>query len=371
MRDDLKAFLNYYGSTADRLGAKKKAYNRGIRKDRNPVIRMFLQDLSDLNEGGKLLRGVLVALGYRIGGGGAEEYADDLALAYEIFQTAILVHDDVIDNAALRRGKITIHRRYGHRLEVRGIRMVSDMESPEHISASTAVCAGDVGLYLANLKIAESYADDPNLSRLISYFDRVFLDTIKGELLDIVLPYEMQDVSRTREEQMKLLETSIQDIYRLKTAGYSVVGPLHLGMMLAGAGEDEMRALDRAADDIGVAYQIMDDILGVYADTEALGKDAGSDIAEFKQTILYMYVRSYAPEYEEELLRYYGREVTEESLEAVRRIFDESGALEYARSAMKACFERAGRKIGRMKFLSAGDRAVLRGFIEWCSGRRK
>ena len=371
MSANLNSFQAYYDGTAARLKKKAAAYNRKLRKDPNPFIRMFKEDLADLSDGGKFLRGMLVSLGYRLGGGTDAETADALALAFEIFQTGVLIHDDIIDNAVMRRGKLTIQRRYRRRLEVRGTKMVSQMEAPGWVAEATALCAGDLGLYYANLEIAKAYRDNPRLGDLITYFDETVIDTIRGELLDVVLAYELQDSSYTEEERKALLEKSIGDIYRLKTARYSVIGPLHLGMMLAGAPDDQLRAVDRAADDIGVAYQIMDDILGIYADAELLGKDVGSDIAEFKQTLLYMYVCTRKPEAAERLLEYYGKPVTEESLEAVRQIFRDSGALEYARGSMNACFERAERKIARMKFLPAEDRAILRGFVEWCQGRRK
>jgi geranylgeranyl pyrophosphate synthase len=116
----------------------------------------------------------------------------------------------------------------------------------------------------------------------------------------------------------------------------------------------------------------MDDILGTFADPDILGKDVGSDVAEFKQTILYMYVRTMKPEYTDELLQYYGKKrVTAKDIEQVQRIFEESGALGYAQSVLADYFESAERKIGRMKFISAEDKKILRGFISYCKGRRK
>lgn len=151
-----------------------------------------------------------------------------------------------------------------------------------------------------------------------------------------------------------------------------MIGPLHLGMILGGAEPKEMAALDRCARDIGIAYQIMDDILGVFADPKILGKDVGSDVAEYKQTILYMYVRTMKPEFAEELLQYYGKKhVTSRDIEQVQRIFEESGALAYARSVLADHFESAERKISRMKFMDAEDKKILRGFISYCKGRRK
>jgi len=380
MRKDrnLETFRKFYEETYKRLEKKTHAYNRSLKKDDNPIIRPFMEDLADLNQGGKMLRGMLVVFGYQIAkhARGASDIdlsiSDALAQTFEMFQTGVLIHDDVSDNAAQRRGKITVHRRYEHRLDVRDIRMVSGIEKPQEIAKSVGICVGDLGIYYANKLLADSYGSDPALGQLISYFDDIVIQTIRGELLDVVLPYEIQDPGIGEEERAKLLEKSIYDIYFLKTAGYSVIGPLHLGMILGGAEPKEMAALDRCARDIGIAYQIMDDILGVFADPKILGKDVGSDVAEYKQTILYMYVRTMKPEFAEELLQYYGKKhVTSRDIEQVQRIFEESGALAYARSVLADHFESAERKISRMKFMDAEDKKILRGFISYCKGRRK
>ena len=380
MRKDrnLEAFRKFYEETYKRLEKKTHTYNRSLKKDDNPIIRPFMEDLADLNQGGKMLRGMLVVFGYQIArhARGASDIdlpvSDALAQTFEMFQTGVLVHDDVIDNAAQRRGKITVHRRYEHRLDVRDIQMVSGIEKPQEIAKSVGICVGDLGIYYANKLLADSYGSDPALGQLISYFDDIVIQTIRGELLDVVLPYEIQDPGIGEEERAKLLEKSIYDIYFLKTAGYSVIGPLHLGMILGGAEPKEMAALDRCARDIGIAYQIMDDILGVFADPKILGKDVGSDVAEYKQTILYMYVRTMKAEYAEELLQYYGKKhVTSKDIEQVQRIFEESGALTYAQSVLADHFESAERKISRMKFMDSEDKKILRGFISYCKGRRK
>lgn len=380
MRKDrnFEAFREFYSQAFTRLSKKTAVYNRTLKKDDNPIIRPFMEDLADLNEGGKMLRGMLVGLGYQIARNAAGEedvdlsVSDALAQTFEMFQTGVLVHDDVIDNAAQRRGKITVHRRYEHRLSVRDIQMVSGIEKPQEIAKSVGICVGDLGIYYANKLLADSYKEEAVLGELISYFDDIVIQTIRGELLDVVLPYEIQDPGIDETERAKLLEKSIYDIYFLKTAGYSVIGPLHLGMILGGADKKQMAALDRCAKDIGIAYQIMDDILGVFADPKILGKDVGSDVAEYKQTILYMYVRTMKPEYSEELLQYYGKKhVNSRDIEEVQRIFEESGALAYAQNILAEHFDSAERKIGRMKFMTPGDKKIMRGFISYCKGRRK
>ncbi len=375
---ELAAFSTFYSDSLNRLTKKTNAYNKTLRKEPNPLIRPFLEDLADLNSGGKMLRGMLVNLGYQIAvhmnGESACNAAesDMLALAFEIFQTGVLVHDDIIDNAGTRRGKITVHRRYEHRLNVRETRMVAAGEKADNLAKSTAICVGDIGIYFANRQIVDHYSANEHLADLIGYFDDIVIRTIRGELLDIVLPYEIQDECYSEEEKKKLLAQSIWDIYYLKTAGYSVIGPLHLGMILGGADEKQMKALDRVAEDIGIAYQIMDDILGIYADPEKLGKDVGSDITEFKQTILYMYVCTMKPEYEEDLLKIYGKKrISDAELDEVQRIFRESGALSYAQEMLGVCFERAEKRLARIKGMSREDKEILRGFITYCKGRRK
>ena len=375
---ELAAFSAFYSDSLNRLTKKTNAYNKVMRKEPNPIIRPFREDLADLNTGGKMLRGMLVNLGYQIAvhmnGEAACNAAesDMLALAFEIFQTGVLVHDDIIDNAGTRRGKITVHRRYEHRLNVRETKMVAAGEKPGNLAKSAAICVGDLGIYYANKQIVDNYAQNEHLAALIGYFDDIVIQTIRGELLDVVLPYEIQDDKYSPEEKKKLLEKSIWDIYYLKTAGYSVIGPLHLGMILGGADEKQMKALDRVAEDIGIAYQIMDDILGVFADPEKLGKDVGSDITEFKQTILYMYVCTMKPEYEEELLQIYGKKrISDAELDEVQRIFRESGALAYAQEMLGDCFERAEKRLARIKGMSREDKAILRGFITYCKGRRR
>lgn len=375
---ELAAFSAFYSDSLNRLTKKTNAYNKVMRKEPNPIIRPFREDLADLNTGGKMLRGMLVNLGYQIAVHMNGEVAcnaaesDMLALAFEIFQTGVLVHDDIIDNAGTRRGKITVHRRYEHRLNVRETKMVAAGEKPGNLAKSAAICVGDLGIYYANKQIVDYYAQNEHLAALIGYFDDIVVQTIRGELLDVVLPYEIQDDKYSPEEKKKLLEKSIWDIYYLKTAGYSVIGPLHLGMILGGADEKQMKALDRVAEDIGIAYQIMDDILGVFADPEKLGKDVGSDITEFKQTILYMYVCTMKPEYEEELLQIYGKKrISDAELDEVQRIFRESGALAYAQEMLGDCFERAEKRLARIKGMSKEDKAILRGFITYCKGRRK
>ena len=373
MKND--AFARFYKENARRLAKEIGRRNRKMTKDKNPIIASMLRDVADLNSGGKLLRGVLVLLGYRIarnitsGETTDTSYADGAAIAFELFQTGVLIHDDIIDNADTRRGKTTIQRRYEKRLSERKL---AEGAAALKTGESAAICAGDYGLYMANLTLAEAYAGDPCLAELIRYFDTVILDTIRGELLDVMLPVEISDPALDPAEAAALRRESILTIYRLKTAQYSVVGPLHLGMILGGAPKKALKDLDVFAENLGIAFQIKDDILGVFADADVLGKDVGSDIEEKKQTYLSMYVENECPAHAAALAEYYGKPgAGAETVEKVRAIFRESGALKFAEDEMEKLFFAAEKKLTGMKDLLPEDKAVLTGLIAYMRGRKK
>ncbi len=366
------AFQNFYKNSLANLQKKTEEYNLQIQQEPNAILRPFQVEFARMNEGGKMLRGMLVNLGYKIAGGEDIPYSDDLALAFELFQTAVLIHDDIIDKADTRRDKPTIHKEYERSLVKRSIKMVSSQETESSLGASAALCVGDLGLFYANRQVAEHYKDNPKLAELILYFDQIILDTIRGELLDVVLPYELQDPSLSEQEKQELLTKSVFEIYHLKTAFYSVIGPLHLGMLLGDLPKAEMDILDEICDDLGIAFQIKDDILGVFSGEEETGKDAGSDVAEFKQTILYMYVMTKAPEYASRLEKLYGREdLTPEMLVEVQELFKASGAYRYAVDTMEECFERAEEKMHFLKHVDQESLQILQGFISYLRERTK
>jgi geranylgeranyl diphosphate synthase type I len=369
---DTEAFLAFYEASRKHLSGLLAGYNERLTDEDNALLKPFLNSFAEMNEGGKLLRGMLVHLGASIGGIEDMTASDPLALAFEVFQTAVLIHDDVIDRAEYRRDKQTIHRRYEDSLKKRGIPMAAEGETEAALGQAAAICVGDLGLYKANRLIAEAYRNSPKAAQLILYFDDVIIDTIRGELLDVVLPCELSDPVRSKEEADKLLVQSVFEIYRLKTALYSVTGPVHLGMLLGTRSDGEMRLVDQMTEKLGVAFQIRDDILGIYGSAEEMGKDVGSDVEEFKQTILYMYTAAMTKDGAASLQGLYGKkDVTEDDLGKVREIFRESGALAYAEETMEDCFKEASDMLSSMSFLSEDIRKILSGFIAYLRDRTK
>lgn len=309
-----------------------------------------------MNTNGKLVRGVLVDLGYYLLKDN-NEYSNDLALAYEIFQTAILVHDDIIDQDEKRRGVNTIHYENYNKYK-----SYNSIET-KHLSNSIAICMGDLGLFEANKIISTSYKEDPNLSKVLINFNDTVLNTIKGEILDVILPFESKNIGINSD----ILEKSIMDIYRLKTSHYTIIGPLSVGLILAGSDESKLKDISSFGEKVGIAFQIQDDILGIYSDD--IGKVVGSDIKEFKQTILYSHISKTS--YKKELDKYYGKDISEENINKVRELFKESGSFDYSINMMNNLYDESIKELNNINWISEDKKNILRGFVEYLRQRNK
>jgi geranylgeranyl diphosphate synthase type I len=169
----------------------------------------------------------------------------DVAIAFEYFQTAILAHDDIIDQSPLRRGKPTIYHELGN----------------NHYGISQTICLGDIGFFIANQIISNAHFDDHLKVKALSCFNKVAMETGYGQMLDILLPNTNKEKHTTED---------IFTIYKFKTGIYTISGPLRLGAILAGAEEPLLEKLDTFGIYLGIAFQIQDDILGIYGNEEKL-----------------------------------------------------------------------------------------------------
>ena len=323
-------------------------------KDKKGFLKENLEYFKNLNSDGKLIRGFLIALGYKMSKENIE-YSYKLSLAYEIFQTAILIHDDIIDNDNLRRGKDTIH--YANFKKYKSFNEVDAKKTSESIG----ICIGDYGFFKVNEIIIKNYKDNPNFIKLFNYYNDIVLKTVEGELIDVILSFEGKYI-----KENKNLEENIMLVYKLKTAFYTIIGPLSLGLILGGIDDEKLKDVNNFGEKIGIAFQIQDDILGIYSD---MGKVIGSDIKEFKQTILYSYILK-NEKYREELMKYYGKEdISEVEINETRRIFKESGAYEYAYNLMNKLYNESVDIVKNNKWIKDEDKQIIVGFIEYLRTR--
>lgn len=356
-------FLNYYLKVKGSYEKRMNEYNDSLVLDSdNRFICEALDLFRTSNSGGKFLRGALIALGY-------QSFKDDdkyipLGMAFEIFQTSILIHDDIIDMADVRRGISTIPVRYQSIYSEPKKNKDSFKFKQKQMADSMALCLGDLGFYLANKIIVQNYKGE-ELAKILDYYTNVVIKTCHGEMIDVILPFFAEFYGDSDN-----LEDHVMEIYKLKTAWYSVVGPFCLGAILGGLDEDKTSVLEDALMNLGIAFQIKDDLLGIYGDEKMIGKSVSSDISEFKQTILYAYTVN--TEYKDELIDLYGKgNLSKSDIEKVREIFEKSLAKKYAEDKMEELFKTSFERILNINFIDTSKKKILLGFAEYLRVRSK
>jgi len=203
-----------------------------------------------INLGGKRIRPLLVLMATELFGEDAHESVH-AAMAIEIFHNFTLVHDDIMDNAPLRRGQATVHEKW---------------------SANVAILSGDVMMVEANKNLAK--VNPIFLKDVLDAFNATAQGVCEGQQLD--MEFESRD-DVSIEEYINMI--------RLKTA-VLLGGALKLGAIIAGASEKDADLIYQFGENIGIAFQLQDDILDVYADPEKFGKQVGGDIIANKKTFL-------------------------------------------------------------------------------------
>lgn len=266
-----------------------------------------LTEFQNACKGGKRIRGALVALGFKLAGKSENPDIFKIGAAFEIFQTSILAHDDIIDKSEKRRGKPALHFALGS----------------GHDGLSRSLCLGDIGFFLAYKIIAGSNYEDKFKIKALSLFSGTMLKTGVGELLDVELAIN------------KNKNISLQDINavnKLKTAYYTIASPLMLGAVLGGADDFVLEMIKKYGLNIGIAFQIKDDLNDIYYDKDRLGKEPGGDIREGKHTLLYYYaLTNSSPEQKKVLDTYYGKPgIDAKGIEQIKKIFIDTGAADQA-----------------------------------------
>lgn len=350
---NLIEFITYYNNRKKDIENEMIKFNKSLLKNDNPIVNDLINKFINMNSDGKCIRGLLIDLGYKLTKN--DNYSLKLSASYETFETSILIHDDIIDNSDLRRGKKTISKEYKDEYNIK-----------DNTHNNLALCAGDLGFYLINNYIIKNYKNDKNLNKLLTEYNNIVISTIKGEILDVYLPFIEQYDSKHI-----LKETDIFEIYKLKTSIYTIVGPFILGMILGNSKQKDINRFKEILLPLGIAFQIKDDILGIFSTNKVLGKPVVSDIGEFKQTILYSYIKLNKKKYYNELLKHYGKKnISEKELLKVQEIIKESGSLEYANNIMNNMFNEVKKNISILS-IKNDIKNILLGFITYLELRNK
>jgi geranylgeranyl diphosphate synthase type I len=279
-----------------------------------PDLAPLMDSVSDLVRGGKRLRAAFCYWGWRGAGGPDVAGALTVAASLELFQAAALIHDDVMDASDTRRGMPAVHRRFAslHRLN-------GWLGSAESFGVAGAVLAGDLCLSWCDEMYAGSALGPELLDRGRGVFDQMRTELMCGQYLDML-------------EQVRA-DTSVEQarhVIRYKSANYTVAQPLLIGGKLAGASAALLHAYGDYGLAVGEAFQLRDDVLGVFGDPAATGKPAGDDLREGKRTVLVASTMETAsPAQAAEVRRSLGDpRLDADGVERLRAVMVETGALD-------------------------------------------
>ncbi|MEW1953303.1 polyprenyl synthetase family protein [Terrabacter sp. NPDC080008] len=304
-------------------------------------IAPLVSAVSGLLTGGKGLRAGFLYWGYRAAGGPDSDALVRLAASMEFFQGAALLHDDVMDRSDTRRGMPSAHRAVASLHSQRGWAGDAD-----RFGEGTAILAGDLCLTWCDELYATCGLPDEQLARGRRLFDAMRTQLMGGQFLDLLESARGWDGL-----DLDARIASARKVIRFKSAKYTIEHPLLIGALVGGAPHESLAPLSDYGLALGEAFQLRDDLLGVFGDPEATGKPAGDDLREGKRTVLVAHALDAASDGDrksvESLL---GRDDLDLlGIESIRRVLVDTGAVdrvesligELARDA-RAALERAG-----------------------------
>lgn len=328
--DTFKVTLSTYKQSIDDDIA---AYSKVVQKDTARDFTAYSRVATDafleiLSRGGKRIRGALVMAGYDMLADATAESRPVIlqaARAIEMTHAYILIIDDIQDRSPVRRGGPTAHyllADYHRKHNLAG--------QAEHFGVAIALNAALTGAHLAQHLLAsldESVVTQSAKLQAIDIVNQTMVITAHGQTNDIF-----------NESVPVVTEHEADNVLEWKTAHYTFLNPLMVGMTLAGASQVDARAVEAYAMHAGRAYQITDDILGTFGNEFESGKSPLDDIKEGKRTLLVTYVLEHAPKADQYfLLQMLGNEhLSLPEFERCKQIITECGALTYAKDKAKA-----------------------------------
>jgi geranylgeranyl diphosphate synthase type I len=301
-----------------------------------PEVGALLGALSDLVlRGGKRLRPAFIAAGLRTADARADlEPAVELGVALELLHTYLLIHDDWMDGDALRRGGPTVHeilaRSFGSR----------------SIGAKSAILAGDYAMGLSLELFAAGAAKHSAQPAILATFAQMHDDAIFGQQLDVV-----GNVANP------------ERVYALKTASYTVRGPLLIGALLGGGGAGLLGMLERFSLPAGVAFQLQDDLIGAFGKPAITGKPRGADLTAGKHTLLVkLGLKLTKGSSRTRLERVFGKKASRADVERALAVLEQCGARWAVEQRIAQLAQKARRAL-RGKGITGEGRALLDGAV--------
>ena len=278
-----------------------------------PELDSVAAALIDFVDGGKRFRPIFAYLGYLATGASSQRFKLVACSSLELVHICALIHDDLMDGSDTRRKKPAIHRQFSdlHRKQ-------SYQGDADRFGAAAAILLGDLALVWADRILADSGITSEELFRTMPIFNVMRDELMAGQYLDVL--------------EGALATTSVERslrVARFKSGKYSIERPLHFGAALAGAEIQFFDHLSKYGLPLGEAFQLRDDILGVFGESSITGKPAGDDLREGKRTVMIAMTHARATkEQNEKLNQLFGKSnLNESEISTLRGIITETGAL--------------------------------------------
>jgi geranylgeranyl diphosphate synthase type I len=280
----------------------------------NPELSFLTESLSQMMAGGKRLRPAFAYWGFRAAGGQDCEEILKAATALEFLQACALIHDDVMDESDTRRGNPSSHRQFEALHKQNGW-----LGDAKQFGIGGAILLGDLCLSWADELLMNSGFENSKMKSAKDLYDLMRTELLAGQYLDLL-------------EQAKSNASidNIMQVITYKSAKYTIERPLHMGALLAGADSRTVQTLSDYGLPLGIAFQLRDDILGVFGDEKVTGKPAGDDLREGKRTVLVATALSKTSGADHELLKNSlgDKNLSAETISKLQEILNKSGAVD-------------------------------------------
>ena len=287
------------------IDEKLKDFLSNQKYEREDIAKVFKKIPNFILRGGKRCRPALFVEGYKIGGGNEIDECLRASILIELWHNSFLIYDDIMDRDNIRRGEKTLHKLF-------------EDYFGQWTALSHAINAGEYTNTLSIRALTESDFPPEKKYEVMEELSKAQTIVQQGQALDLIL--QKKPLSEVK-------VSDVLDMYRLKSASYTVKAPLKSGYVLSPKSKGDIKKMEEYGENIGIAFQLKDDLLGVFGEKNEIGKPITSDLEEGKRTMPLILAYKKGSEKQKETIRsIVGGEVTKKDHKKIREIITETGA---------------------------------------------
>ncbi len=321
MGSELQVFFEEKGRLVEeRLGQllaeKKNQFKDGEDEEMTSLMELLFEGMANYVRGGKKVRGGMVMLGYELAGKESNQVLD-IAVAIEVMHGFLLVQDDIMDRDEMRRGKTTLH------LAIKQWAMERGFGDAGHYGQSVAMTVSDLLHFWGSELFFGTQIDVKKTNEGWLLWVKVLEKTAMGQIKDV-----------SYESRRELDEEQILEMHEWKTGVYTISGPMKLGFLLGGGDESKLTAIESYGKNVGIAFQLVDDDLGIFGEMSKTGKGNDGDVRVNKHTLLKKKLFEVVSEEDKRWLGgiFGNKDLTNQDMERVRDLFDKTGTRQWIKN---------------------------------------